>query len=357
MVAFSIKKSGKYFWIELIFLLFLCYFMAIISDVEYSYYEEGNPWNFTKALEFRLVYGTSNLAFYGLYYWVFLKPLLFKRKFFKLFLSVMLFIVAYGLFNKYEHWLITKITFISAGLRERALLDYQRTKINFVIAYIVGRILLTLFGLAYVIRSLQQDEEVKALKEYALVTELNYLKAQLQPHFFFNTLNNIYALAIKNSPDTGPMVAKLSQMMRYIIYDSGQSKVALEKEVDFLKNYIEIERIRRPDNIKISFDIQGDPNSCKVEPLLMLPLIENAFKHGIEDELESGFVNIVLHIDQNELLMQVENSKPSILGEKPGGVGLENMNKRLNLLYKGRYDLKIDDQDKYYLVVLTLQLS
>lgn len=356
MIAARNRTTGKYFRIELLFLLFMSYFRAVISDLEYSYYEEGNIWNFVNDLEYRLVYGTSSIILYGFYYWGFLKPLLAKNKIFYLILSAIGFIVVDSICNKYQNLLVSELDFLSDDIRTRALLDYEKIKIRFVLNYVLSYTLFTLLGVAYLVRSLQQDEAVKALKEQQLLTELNYLKAQLQPHFFFNTLNNIYALAIRQSKDTAPMVAKLSQMMRYVIYESGSPQVPLEREIEFLNNYVEIEQIRRPSNIVINFDMQGHTTLNRIEPLLLLPLVENAFKHGIEDEIENGFVRVVLDVTERELTLQVENSKPSILAASSGGVGLKNMTKRLNLLYPGRHELDIEETENTYRAILTLQL-
>ncbi len=352
-----VRKPDKYFWIELIFLLSICYFISIISDIEFNYYEKGNAWGFVDVLEYRIVYGTFNFILYGIFYWFFLKPYLFNRQLAHLIISTICFILINEVCSKYEHFLVANMNFLSEALQKRALSDFHIKKLNYVFSYIVGRTLFTLFGFAFIIRSLQQDEEFKALKEQQLISELSYLKAQLQPHFFFNTLNNIYALAIKNSKHTAPMVAKLSRMMRYIIYDSGAAKVAVDLEVDFIRNYVEIERIRHSAGIVIDLDVQGKIQNYQVEPLLLLPLVENAFKHGIENETNRGFVRIVLDISSMELTLQVENSMPVIPQPKQGGVGLQNLHKRLELLYKHRYQLRVDNSESTYCTILTLKLS
>ena len=352
------KLRGKYFWIELIFLLLNCYFIYIVSDIEFNYYEKGNAWGFTDVLEYRFVYGTFNFILYGIYYWFFLKPYLFKRQFVYLLLSTIGFILLSEVCIKYEHLLVANLDFLSDQLQKRAMNDFNIKKLNYVLSYIIGRTLFTIFGFAFIIRSLQQDEEFKALKEQQLISELSYLKAQLQPHFFFNTLNNIYALAVKSSKHTATMVAKLSQMMRYIIYDSGESKVAVDREVEFIMNYVEIERIRRASEILIDFEVQGHVQNYKIEPLLLLPLVENAFKHGVEGEMTKGFVRIVLVISGKELTLQVENSVPSSSGLKhAGGMGLQNLNKRLNLIYRNRYQLVVENTEDTYRAILTLQLA
>ncbi|MES3016588.1 MAG: sensor histidine kinase [Bacteroidota bacterium] len=357
MLAFS-SKTGKYFRFELLFLLFLSYIRPVISDLEYSYYEEGNIWNFTQALEFRLVFGTISMILYSVFYWGFLKPLLFKKKTFYLVLSAVGYVVIYSVVNKYQHWLVANMEFLSEDIRKEAWANFLKYKVRFVVNYILSYVILLLFGFAYVIRSLQQDEEVKLLKEQALITELNYLKAQLQPHFFFNTLNNIYALAIRGSKDTAPMVARLSQMMRYIIYESNHAKVKLSQEVEFLSNYMEIEKIRRPSSIAVDLETQGVTPFQEIEPLLLLPLVENAFKHGVEDEMEKGFVRVLIVVQENEVILLVENSKPiKPSNEHAGGVGLENLKKRLALLYADRHELTVENTNAIYRVILSLQLS
>ncbi|PST83674.1 hypothetical protein C7T94_14170 [Pedobacter yulinensis] len=350
--------ARKYFIIELLFLLLICYLIPVISDIEYSYYEEKNFLNFARAMEYRLVYGTFSFFFYGLYYWLFLKRYLFKKRTFHLILSVVAFILISHVYNKYENWLVSNMNFLSDSLRLRALQDYRETKLYFIVSYIVSRIVFTLVGFAYLIRSLQQEEEVRTLKEQQLLSELNYLKAQLHPHFFFNTLNNIYALALRGSSSTAIVVAKLSEMMRYILYDASQKLVPLSKEINFLTNFVELEKIRHFDNITIDFEVQGVPGDKMIEPLLLLPIIENAFKHGIREELTTGFVQIVILIADPELTLQVENSKPQT--EYPpahsGGLGLTNLVKRLELLYgKEKHRIDICDNHHTYQVILSLK--
>jgi len=190
------------------------------------------------------------------------------------------------------------------------------------------------------------------------MTELNYLRAQMQPHFFFNTLNNIYALAIRESKDTAPMVARLSEMMRYILYETNLPRASLSRELKFISNYVDLEKIRYPASIIISFEVQGPVDNYLIEPLLLLPFIENAFKHGIQDELEQGFVKIVICATDNDLTLQVENSKPLNIRTSNGyGVGLENVVKRLELLYKNNYRLQLEDKDGVYFASLTLGMK
>ncbi|MBO9661043.1 MAG: histidine kinase, partial [Chitinophagaceae bacterium] len=175
---------------------------------------------------------------------------------------------------------------------------------------------------------------------------------------FFNTLNNIYALAIKKSDDTAPMVLQLSAMMRYILYQAGDKKVSLKQEVDFLSNYVELEKIRHHRNVSIVFDVQGEINAVNIEPLLLLPFIENAFKHGARESLTQAEVFIVILVQEQELNLQVKNTKPGNKTEvEDKGIGLVNVKKRLELLYAGKHQLDITETEQQYEVNLNMMLE
>lgn len=356
---FKLKNSTdvKYFKIELFFFIFICYLGSIISDIEYSFYEENNVWKFTDALEYRLVVGTYSFVFYGIYYWVFLKSYVFRKKTLPILLSIVCFILLSHLYNKYlMNWSIVQLPFVSEKLKRDALKELNRPTLYFIVSYTLNRILFTIIGFTFLIRSLQQDEQLKAMKEQQLLSELAYLKAQLQPHFFFNTLNNIYALALKQSKDTAPVVAKLSEMMRYMLYQADQEQVLLKDEIAFVKNYVEVEQIRYRNAISIQLEIQGIKPEATISPLLLLPFIENAFKHGVEEEQGNGFVHIVICQTEAELLMEVSNSI-ALYQAKTGGIGLANVQKRLELLYPDGYTFVQESDGKTYQVHLTLQMK
>ena len=349
--------SKKYFKIELLFFVFICYFSSIISDIEYSFYEEKNTINFIKALEARFVWGTFAFLFYTTFYWLFLKRYVFEKKTISILISIIFFIVLYHLYNKYVmNFLIVNASFLSDKFRADALKDLNRPTLYFIISYTLNRILFTIIGFAFLIRSLQQDEQLKIVKEQQLISELTFLKAQLQPHFFFNTLNNIYSLALQQSKETAPLVAKLAEMMRYILYKADENLVLLKEEVEFIRNYVEVENIRYRSSISINFEAQGIDEDTKIGPLLLLPFIENAFKHGIEDEQQEGFVRIVICKMESELILEVENSIASKVAVF-GGIGLINVKKRLDILYPERYKLIVHNDGKIYQVSLTLEME
>lgn len=350
------KTDWKYFKIEFLFFIFICYLGSIISDIEYGFYEKNNAWNFTEALEYRLVVGTYVFLFYGIYYWFFLKGYVFKKQTIPIVISIICFVILSHLYDKFVmNWSITKLDFVSDELKERALTDLNRPTLYFIVSYTLNRILFTIIGFAFLIRSLQQDEQLKALKEQQLMSELTYLKAQLQPHFFFNTLNNIYGLALKQSKDTAPLVAKLAEMMRYMLYKADEKLVLLKDEIEFLRNYVAVENIRYRSAIKIDFDVQGIDTGSKISPLLFLPFIENAFKHGIAEEENEGFVHIVICKTGDELTLDVANSVAATK-VNIGGIGLTNVKKRLEILYPGKHKLEIAKTERVYQVNLTLDM-
>ncbi len=356
MKATHFKIDRKYFWVELSFLLFLSFGVSLISDLEYSAYEQHDINRFAEDIGYRLITGSFSLITYAIYYFAFLKRYVFGHKVIGIILCSVGYVIIDHLMDKFpSNWVIIHTDWVSNSLKKRAVEDLLRPRIIFMFNYKVIRSIIPLIGLAFLIRSLTQEREMKELKEQQLLSELNYLKAQLHPHFFFNTMNNIYSLALKQSKDTAPVVAKLADMMRYILYEADQAKVALTKEISFISNYVEVERIRHQHNT-IQFDVQGINDDAMIEPLLLLPFIENAFKHGLEQETGQGFVSIILCVMEDELILEVSNSKPREVNSSTG-IGIQNVLKRLTILYPDKHRLAIKDEPNTYHVTLTLQLT
>jgi sensor histidine kinase YesM len=351
---FNINR--KYFWMEFGFIFFLSFAIALISDLEYIAYEEHNISKFSNDFGYRVIAETLELICYGIYYWGFLKVYVFRRSLLGVILCSFSFVILNHIFDKYvTNWVLAHTDFISPAFRKRALRELSNPRIFFTFNYPLISTIFPLTGLAFLIRSFSQDNDMKALKEQQLVSELNYLKAQLHPHFFFNTINNIYGLALKQSPDTAPMVARLGEMMRYILYEADQKTVPLSREIAFLSGYIEVEKIRHQKGICIQFDVQGIRPEYRIEPLLLLPFIENAFKHGLEQETRNGFVNIVICQTDEDLTLQVNNSIPeAVKGKEVAGIGIKNVRKRLDILYPDRYHLQMNEALDTYEVTLIL---
>ncbi|AMR32828.1 hypothetical protein A0256_16085 [Mucilaginibacter sp. PAMC 26640] len=210
----------------------------------------------------------------------------------------------------------------------------------------------------YVIRLLFRNQHILFTSETEkLKLELNHLKSQVQPHFFFNTLNNLYALSMQGSPKTPGMIADLSSIMRYVLYNAQQDKVRLQQEISFIRSYIQLENVRHDNPDAIEFLIQGDIGSVEIEPLLFLPLIENSFKHSLQKNLAEKWVKLVLAMDEDELIFQTANPVAEADHQPAGGIGIRNVRKRLELLYPGRYQLTLHEADKIFTVTLTIHLK
>ena len=197
------------------------------------------------------------------------------------------------------------------------------------------------------------------LEKEKLESELKLLKSQINPHFLFNTLNNLYALAINQSKRTPETVHKLSELMSYMLYDSNQPEVPLKKELYYIENYIALEKLRYESRLDISLNVYTELNGIMIAPLMILPFVENCFKHGVSKQIDHSWIRIDISSNDNILTIKVENSK---IPEAPNtmkavsGIGLQNVRKRLSLIYPDRHQLDIHDEDESYLVVLKLNI-
>jgi two-component system LytT family sensor kinase len=190
-----------------------------------------------------------------------------------------------------------------------------------------------------------------------LNAEVDFLRAQVNPHFLFNILNNLYALTLKKSDQAPDVVLKLSAMMEYMLYDSNDEKVLLEKELGYLNSYIELERLRFSNEADISLTVNCTSDAQKIAPLLLLPLVENAFKHGISKQTANGWIKVAITCSGKTLTVLVENTKPATITEPTkGGIGLSNLRKRLELLYPGRHQLELTDQTNTFKARLVIEL-
>jgi LytS/YehU family sensor histidine kinase len=194
---------------------------------------------------------------------------------------------------------------------------------------------------------------VKQEKE-KLDTELQSLKAQINPHFLFNSLNVIYSLALKNDEATADVILKLSDILRYVIYGSTQHQVMLDSEVSLLNKYIELQKYRVEESTPITF-ISKIEKDVKIAPLIFLTLVENSFKHGIKSDTENTFINIRLHSNAERVFFEIENNKTKNHDNNPNGVGLENIKKRLIIQYPDRHQLMVYDKEDSFKVCLVIE--
>jgi hypothetical protein len=202
----------------------------------------------------------------------------------------------------------------------------------------------------------KQKEWMQAEKE-KVTAELQLLKAQVHPHFLFNTLNNIYSVSLATSPKTSQLILKLSSLLSYMLYECKTENVLLEKEIKVMRDYIDLEKERYANKLEISLNIEGDIKNKYIAPLLLLPFLENAFKHGTSEQLEKPWISMNLTVNQNTLRCKIANSKNEDLAISENGIGIMNVKKRLALLYPGLYELEINNEGDFFVVSLILQLK
>jgi sensor histidine kinase YesM len=209
-------------------------------------------------------------------------------------------------------------------------------------------------------KAIRQRLEIQEAQSKQLQTELNLLKAQINPHFLFNTLNNLFGMARNQDAATAEGISRLSHLMRYMIHDSQVDRIDLDKEVEQVRRLIDLQKLRfsADDDIDIDFLVVGETNKIQIPPMILIPFVENAFKHGISLD-KASFVHIVLKAQEERLEFSVKNSTHAPRQkrkESEAGLGLSNVRRRLELLFPGRHDLKIHDSDEAFEVSLSIEL-
>ncbi|MCD4791646.1 MAG: histidine kinase [Bacteroidales bacterium] len=203
------------------------------------------------------------------------------------------------------------------------------------------------------------EKQKNIINNEKLNSELSFLRSQVNPHFLFNTLNNIYSLANRKSEQTGNAIMKLSHLMRYMLYEAKKDRVDLQNEINYLTDYIELQKLRMPDKSKVVFNIEGNENDKEIEPMLLVPFLENAFKHG-DIYSDDAKIDILLRIKETELLYKVENKidEATITGkDKVKGIGLDNLNKRLKLYYPGKHEFSTEKKGNVFISILKIRFD
>jgi len=202
----------------------------------------------------------------------------------------------------------------------------------------------------------QRGKVARVLHREKAGVELQLLRAQLQPHFLFNNLNNLYGLALRGSKQTAAGILKLSQILDYLLYHSARPRVPLSREIELLENYFDLERLRYGERLQLRTDFPATPPDLPIAPLLLLPFVENCFKHGGRNRQGVFTAEATLLVEKRCLIFNLSNSKSSTAAGKPstGGIGLANIRRRLDLLYPGSHTLELDERTGYFHVRLTL---
>jgi two-component system LytT family sensor kinase len=241
--------------------------------------------------------------------------------------------------------------------------DNETFTVYYLYNLFVGFIIL-LVALSYALLKywIQNEKMKRVLLEEKLSTEMAFLKSKINPHFLFNVLNSFYAKSLKHDvPELADGIARLAELMRYMVYETNEDKVLLEKEIHHLKNFIQVYQLRiaKEDDVFINFSVKGDVNTVKISPMLLIPFVENAIKHGIEPNTKS-VIDISLEIRENKLYFEVSNTvhgQRNGLEDESSGFGLDNLKKRLSILYPNAHTLETKEENGFFKSFLSLNLD
>lgn len=239
---------------------------------------------------------------------------------------------------------------------------YRQSAVNIHLSLLAGlRGGLTIGGIAAAIKLMKywyvkEQRNLQLQKENA-ESQLQLLKAQVHPHFLFNTLNNIYSYTQNTSPVASKLVTRLSDLLRFILYEASQPLVPLEKELKMIRDYIDLEKVRYGNKLDLDIQLPEKTNSLSIAPLLLLPLIENCFKHGTSNVLEQPWISLHINLQDTQMQMKLVNGKANHPKENSQGIGIQNVEKRLNLLYPEKYELIITNEEEVFIVNLKIDLE
>jgi two-component system LytT family sensor kinase len=275
-----------------------------------------------------------------------------------------------GLFLNVSLWLFVLVTAaVILGMTHNPKSKLDKNDITLVLmlsAVFSGIVAGVFFSLYYFLDLYDQQKNLNQYRRVfteKLEAETNFLKTQINPHFLFNTLNNIYSLTLSQSADAAFITRQLKNLITYMLQDCTKDLVPLTGEIEFLKNYISLEQLRnKQEQADIQLTIKGEPGNKQIAPLLLINFVENAFKHGVKAGIDNAFVKINLLIMDNVLAMEIVNSKPELIIDQhksvkeDGGIGIQNVSRRLDILYPHRHKLRISQSKKEYSVYLSIDL-
>lgn len=285
------------------------------------------------------------VGFYTTAYYL-LPRFLNKQKFLTFFVSFGLLMIGLSLAQGY-------FLYVSVDIRNEYTTYFNLTKFSFMgIVMMVG----LLSGAKLIFEKVRTDRTNRIRDKQRLESELQYLKAQVNPHFLFNAINSVYFLIKKNPDQAAETLIKLSDLLRFQLYDCSGEKIAIEKELDYLHNFIALEKIRKGEKINVQLEQQGNLSGFELSPFLLMPFVENAFKH-VSTGGKENVISILLQRDNNTLVARIENTTEKREAQRVGGIGLQNVMRRLELLYPGAHQLDIHEKDTHYSVHLSLTIQ
>ena len=293
------------------------------------------------------------MFFYVHYYWL-LPEFYFKKKYFAYGLSL---VIAYAAIFFIPHILITKEAFNHIPDNDKLMFrppPHDNEILHFFREHFFQFFIVIIFSFF-----LKLNYRLKVAQKEKLDAELAYLKAQINPHFLFNTLNGIYSTAVdEGATDTANAVVQLSGMMRYVTSEAERDYVSLDKELEYIGSYIELQRVRLCDTVRIDYSVTGINEGKKISPLVLIPFVENAFKYGVNPERDSHII-IKIIIEREILTLSVENNKvkTNLSEEERTGMGIENTRSRLEHLYPRRHKITIDETEEKFHLILQIDLG
>jgi len=287
-----------------------------------------------------LIVGLSSIVFYYFNFNFLIPNYLFKNRYIQFFIFFILFIVI--------SILLTRLLITTSFPGE---ISFKLGKPR-----LLGSYLFRFFTLFLIALGFRFSEKLKQIKTDKIASELNTLKAQIEPHFLFNTLNGIYAQALTKSDYTAESISKLSSIMRYVLTETTAKKVSLENEIKYLANYISLQKIRLTNKTVVDFKVIGSTEFKQIPPLLFINFIENAFKYGVSNELKSA-IKIHIIVENSMLSLYVENKIFRTNNQNSNEIGLKNTKRRLELLFEDDYNLNITNKDNKYKIELKIKLQ
>ena len=296
-----------------------------------------------------LLYPAINIGLFYLNFLVFIPAFLDKKKYSIYALVIGITIIIFGL-GKYGVGLMFKQYVLMHMKEVISFWSYFVSTLITSLIFIFLSIVLKFTNDWFLNERIQRD-----LENQRLSAELSFLKSQINPHFLFNSLNSIYSLAYQRSETTPEAILKLSEIMRYMLYECNDNKVSLVKELQYLQNYIDLQKIRFGKKSYIDFKVSGKVADEQIVPLLLIAFIENAFKHGVANDPVSP-IRLLIDVAEEHLYFYAQNKKHNSNRDSMGGIGLNNVKRRLDLLYPGKYNLTITDDNDTYTCELSLLL-
>jgi len=336
-------KTRQIFLHAAVWASILLFFMLMSGNGQISY----------KSVVLIVYFGLINIALFYINYLVILPKLLNNKKYLLCGLSIAGLVLIAGIFKYGLATIFSDIVLVRGEKKQYHLTFWD----YYLSAIFIGCFFMFLSTALKFMVDWFVNEKIKAnLENEKLSAELAFLKSQVNPHFLFNTLNNIYSLAYQQSDKTPAAILKLSEIMRYMLYESNEDMVELSKEIRYLENYIELQRLRFKNQAYVSLHISGDADNHKIMPLVLISFVENAFKHGVATD-EHHPIDIHIVIEPDKLIFKVSNRVNKLNKDETGGIGLLNVRKRLDLFYHKHYNLEINNHPDHYTSELSLDLK